>query len=299
MSDDPNFTSYNDRRYQAEPNIFTARDLYSLLAGAAIIDVGGTSDGAVQIKLSNGRSFVIGDSRKEGLVSVRGVRPWDLRFVTEDRGEWELPIPVVIRPKMQRRSGNGTLDGILALTGVTELFAIIYLYQNDRKHELYTALAEDPVRYPICGDVANELLAIGAASQGSWHLELIPKTMAAFQALALIACSVSERGRDLFWRRLEADTKVRESRAELAEIEVAQRRIKVKREIAVALREQAKTASTLLQFHKKHISTLPPNDPIRRRFETDLRGLWIDANVALLEDKPHPKSQNKDDVAPV
>jgi hypothetical protein len=245
------------QEHPSDPNVFDQRDLYSVIVGAAVVGVQGTENTDIVIDLSDKRQVIIPPART-------GAR---LRYDAPESTGWDIPLPLVV----ENVKNNGLDLYVQSLEAVGRLFAVVLLTQTGRFEQIAALLAKDPTGRPLLALAGDDELIISSSGSGSWYLNLIPKTKEAFKVLFLIATSISVRGRDIMFRRLEAEAKLKEAVADRAVIEVERRRIALQKDRAAAIREQLKTASDLLQFHKIYLSARPVDDPVRLKFEKDFQ----------------------------
>jgi hypothetical protein len=230
----------------------TFQQFTSLVRGSSIIDCSVRRDAKIWIELSGGRWLIV--------LSEEANSRLNLEF--ENPSGWQTPIPVVL----DSSSGATFADYCRKVCALSRLFTIIMCLQSGNEEALSELLVHGE-ESPLDSLLANEdRLDFASSGQGSWIFDLIPKSKAAFKALYLIAISVSKEGRNQVFRRLEAETQIKESKAEQETLVTEKAKIQIRKERAALINAQLKSAKSLIDFYDKHIADRNPSDPIRSSF---------------------------------
>lgn len=182
-------------------------EIISIIKGRSIVSAG-----------DMGNSFEIGLSGNL-MVRLYGTDTEMTINILSTRNSDENPTLVIDMGDMKQRVPIHVIE--TKLKALRTLYAIYYLVHDNRAQDLeYLLLANPDSDIEDILLEENEKLYVESISYGSWVLTVWGETKKAYLAINSVAGLVFERGREAYLSKIEANTRIRQSEADLKAVEV-------------------------------------------------------------------------------
>lgn len=239
----------------AERDALNVDDLMSLVAGASIKNIAFSDDGNLSFHLSDGRLVTVG--AEGNLLHI------SLDLMAEGSSHWKAPILLY----GDEPTGSGAADALRGIAAIVDLAAFVILLEDGRESELDEFLTATP-----SGDVSSLLdpqhqVHLVSYGTGSKWMEFKAKAKNALLALKLIVMSGSKQGREIAFRRWEAQAKIDEQRAQQEAYRTDEAKQKAKQQEIKTFRDEIEAYNSIIDLYERKILPLPKDSAIRIGFE--------------------------------